>query len=133
MAGEMATKQQSVMTCQESESELQGADPPGKGMLVLSMVRQRGSNSGLGAVTKGTPLRAVLSHPIPALAHQPGRENRAQSCKALSRHLVCGLPTTPTSPTSPSANNSCLTTGPSDILAMCARHVSLAALRRCMS
>eukprot|EP00955_Chlamydomonas_euryale_P023733 250502-Chlamydomonas_euryale.AAC.5 len=34
-------------------------------MPVLSEAIQRGSSSGLGAVTKGTPLRTVLSHPIP--------------------------------------------------------------------
>eukprot|EP00955_Chlamydomonas_euryale_P113979 366245-Chlamydomonas_euryale.AAC.14 len=50
-----------------------------KDMPVLSVARQRVSSSGQGAVTKGTPLRTVLSHPIPTPPHQPGRENRAQS------------------------------------------------------
>eukprot|EP00955_Chlamydomonas_euryale_P093247 364774-Chlamydomonas_euryale.AAC.10 len=52
---------------------------PTKGMPVLSVARQIGSSRGLGAVTKGTPLRTVLSHPIPTPPRQPGRENRAQS------------------------------------------------------
>eukprot|EP00955_Chlamydomonas_euryale_P044898 353000-Chlamydomonas_euryale.AAC.2 len=51
-------------------------------MPVLSAARQRGSNSGLGAVTKGTPLRAVLSHRIPNLPRQPGSETWAQSCNS---------------------------------------------------
>eukprot|EP00955_Chlamydomonas_euryale_P033992 349676-Chlamydomonas_euryale.AAC.2 len=36
---------------------------PTKGMPVLSIAWQGGSSSGQGAVTKGTPLRTVLSHP----------------------------------------------------------------------
>eukprot|EP00955_Chlamydomonas_euryale_P088087 364349-Chlamydomonas_euryale.AAC.4 len=34
-----------------------------KGMPVLSAARQRGPSSGLGAVTKGTPLRIVTWYP----------------------------------------------------------------------
>eukprot|EP00955_Chlamydomonas_euryale_P000185 2066-Chlamydomonas_euryale.AAC.5 len=47
----------------------------------LSAARQRGSRCGLGAVTKRTPLRTVLSHPVPTPPRQPERENRAQSCQ----------------------------------------------------
>eukprot|EP00955_Chlamydomonas_euryale_P075771 362440-Chlamydomonas_euryale.AAC.1 len=41
------------------------ASGPVKGMHVFSTARQRGSSSGLCAVTKGTPVRTVLSHAIP--------------------------------------------------------------------
>eukprot|EP00955_Chlamydomonas_euryale_P111868 366095-Chlamydomonas_euryale.AAC.13 len=46
-----------------------------------------------------------------------------------------GVPTTAPSPSSPSANNICLTTDASGILATgtCPRRFSLAALRMCMS
>eukprot|EP00955_Chlamydomonas_euryale_P093180 364768-Chlamydomonas_euryale.AAC.4 len=59
-----------------------------KGMPVLSAARQRGSSSASrqGAVTKGTPLRTVLSHPISPPTCQPGRESRRRAAKALSRH-----------------------------------------------
>eukprot|EP00955_Chlamydomonas_euryale_P041365 351963-Chlamydomonas_euryale.AAC.2 len=50
-----------------------------KDMPVLSIARQRGSSSGLGVVTKGTPLRTVLSHSIQNPSCQPGRENQVQS------------------------------------------------------
>eukprot|EP00955_Chlamydomonas_euryale_P081805 363628-Chlamydomonas_euryale.AAC.7 len=49
---------------------------PTKGMPVLSAVRQSGSSSAKGTVTKGTPLRTVLSHPTPTPPRQPGRENQ---------------------------------------------------------
>eukprot|EP00955_Chlamydomonas_euryale_P002958 31146-Chlamydomonas_euryale.AAC.5 len=49
-------------------------------MPAVSAARRKGSKSGLGAVTKGTPLRAVLNHPIPTPHGQAGRENWAQSC-----------------------------------------------------
>eukprot|EP00955_Chlamydomonas_euryale_P115851 366382-Chlamydomonas_euryale.AAC.7 len=52
---------------------------PTTGMPVLSAARQRASRSGLGAITKGTPVRTVLSHPVPTPPRHPGRENRAQS------------------------------------------------------
>eukprot|EP00955_Chlamydomonas_euryale_P040174 351612-Chlamydomonas_euryale.AAC.22 len=52
---------------------------PTKGMPALSAAWSRGSSSGQDTVTKGTPLRTVLSHPIPTPRRQPGRENRAQS------------------------------------------------------
>eukprot|EP00955_Chlamydomonas_euryale_P076878 362814-Chlamydomonas_euryale.AAC.4 len=40
---------------------------PTKGSPVLSAARQRGSSSGLGAVTKDKPLRTPLRHPsLPA-------------------------------------------------------------------
>eukprot|EP00955_Chlamydomonas_euryale_P041824 352129-Chlamydomonas_euryale.AAC.8 len=51
-------------------------------MPVLNAARQRGSNSSLGAVTKGASLHhmdAVMSHPIPTRPCQPGREKWAQS------------------------------------------------------
>eukprot|EP00955_Chlamydomonas_euryale_P098661 365160-Chlamydomonas_euryale.AAC.3 len=131
----------------ESESELQGADP----------LRGRSKGPALGAdrgdQTAGSgwvlsqreislkPLRAVLmGHPIPAPLRQPGRENQSQrtlspvlwllqlASTALSRHMERGLPTTPCSPTSPAANNSCLTTNPSGIPAMCPKHMSLPTL-----
>eukprot|EP00955_Chlamydomonas_euryale_P113357 366212-Chlamydomonas_euryale.AAC.21 len=54
-----------------------------KGMPVLRAARQRGSSSGLGAVTKRTPLCTVLSHPIQTPPRQPGRESRVQSCQGL--------------------------------------------------
>eukprot|EP00955_Chlamydomonas_euryale_P088245 364362-Chlamydomonas_euryale.AAC.17 len=54
---------------------------------------------------------------------QPGRENRAAN--APSRHMERGLPNTPPRPTSPSANNSCLTTDSSCILATCPRHETI--------
>eukprot|EP00955_Chlamydomonas_euryale_P068797 360234-Chlamydomonas_euryale.AAC.1 len=55
---------------------------PTKGMPVLSAARQRGSNSGLGAATKGTPLCAVLSHCMPTPPRKRGHENWAQSCNS---------------------------------------------------
>eukprot|EP00955_Chlamydomonas_euryale_P101214 365329-Chlamydomonas_euryale.AAC.15 len=63
-------------------------------MPVLSAAKQRGSSSGLGAVTKRTPLRTDV---------RTGRS----AVKALSRHVERSLSTTPPSPTSPSANDSC--------------------------
>eukprot|EP00955_Chlamydomonas_euryale_P083417 363859-Chlamydomonas_euryale.AAC.3 len=54
----------------KSQSQSTGSGPT-KGMPVLSAARQRGSSSGLGAVTKGTPLRTALSHPIPTPTRQP--------------------------------------------------------------
>eukprot|EP00955_Chlamydomonas_euryale_P115209 366335-Chlamydomonas_euryale.AAC.11 len=47
-------------------------------MPVLSVARQRGSSSGLGAVTKGMPLRTVLTRPIPTPPCLPGREHQAE-------------------------------------------------------
>eukprot|EP00955_Chlamydomonas_euryale_P017800 189887-Chlamydomonas_euryale.AAC.3 len=44
-----------------------------KGVSVFTAARQRGSSSGLGAVTKGTLQRTVLSHRIPTPPRQPGR------------------------------------------------------------
>eukprot|EP00955_Chlamydomonas_euryale_P088020 364344-Chlamydomonas_euryale.AAC.6 len=64
------------------ESELQGADPRRERThsgYVLSVARRRGSSSGLGTVTKSTPLRRVLGCPAPTPSRQLGRENRAQS------------------------------------------------------
>eukprot|EP00955_Chlamydomonas_euryale_P055141 356041-Chlamydomonas_euryale.AAC.4 len=90
-------------------------------MPVLSAARQRGSSSGLGAVTKGMPLRMVLSLLIPPPPRQPGRNNRAKSCQCSIRHMEHGLPSTPPRPTVPSANNSCLITDPPGILATCPR------------
>eukprot|EP00955_Chlamydomonas_euryale_P010015 107421-Chlamydomonas_euryale.AAC.12 len=56
-------------------------------MPVLGAVRRRGSNSGLGAVTKGTPLRAVLSHPCyPHPANQDVSAGR-RAATALSSHM----------------------------------------------
>eukprot|EP00955_Chlamydomonas_euryale_P097463 365077-Chlamydomonas_euryale.AAC.13 len=72
-------------------------------MPVLGVARQRASSSGLGAARKGTPLRMVLSHPIPTPPHQPGRRTGYRATKDLSHHVECGLPTTPPRPTSPSA------------------------------
>eukprot|EP00955_Chlamydomonas_euryale_P008077 85558-Chlamydomonas_euryale.AAC.2 len=48
-------------------------------MPVLSAARQRGSISGLGAVTKGMPLRKVLSHPVPTtVSSKKTKEGRVQ-------------------------------------------------------
>eukprot|EP00955_Chlamydomonas_euryale_P058227 357001-Chlamydomonas_euryale.AAC.19 len=52
---------------------------PTKAMPALSAARQIGPSSGLGVVTKGMPLRTVMSHPIPTPPCQSGRENQAQS------------------------------------------------------
>eukprot|EP00955_Chlamydomonas_euryale_P103013 365459-Chlamydomonas_euryale.AAC.2 len=49
-----------VTLCSHSSVRRSGTQ---RGMPVLSVARQRGSNSRLGTVTKGTPLRAVLSNP----------------------------------------------------------------------
>eukprot|EP00955_Chlamydomonas_euryale_P084087 363925-Chlamydomonas_euryale.AAC.8 len=77
-------------------------------MPALCAARHRGF-SGLGAVTKGTPLRAVLSQ-----TYQPHPANRVErnglrAAIALSRHVERGLhlATSPPSPSSPSANNRC--------------------------
>eukprot|EP00955_Chlamydomonas_euryale_P043587 352630-Chlamydomonas_euryale.AAC.3 len=80
---------------------------PMKGMAVLSAARQRGSNSGLSAVTKGTLLRAVLVYPIPPPPRQPGGETWSQ--RHNSPIPPCGAwpADCSTSPTSPSASSSC--------------------------
>eukprot|EP00955_Chlamydomonas_euryale_P073612 361794-Chlamydomonas_euryale.AAC.2 len=52
-------------------------------MPVLSAARQRGSNSRLGAVTKGMPLCAVVTPPPWPYQPNPtrsGRDDQAQTC-----------------------------------------------------
>eukprot|EP00955_Chlamydomonas_euryale_P084764 364003-Chlamydomonas_euryale.AAC.12 len=46
-----------------------------RGMPVWSVTRRRGSSSGLGDVTKVTPMRTVLSHRIQTPPRRPGRRN----------------------------------------------------------
>eukprot|EP00955_Chlamydomonas_euryale_P061913 358229-Chlamydomonas_euryale.AAC.18 len=50
---------------------------PTRSVLVLSVARQRGTSSGLGAVAKGKPFRMVLSQH--KTTPPTGRENGAQS------------------------------------------------------
>eukprot|EP00955_Chlamydomonas_euryale_P065163 359163-Chlamydomonas_euryale.AAC.5 len=66
------------MTVRRFRVRIKGSGPT-KGMPVLSVAWQRGPSSGQGTVTKGTPLRTVLSHPIPTQPRLRGRENWARS------------------------------------------------------
>eukprot|EP00955_Chlamydomonas_euryale_P037559 350808-Chlamydomonas_euryale.AAC.5 len=76
---------------------------PIKGMSVLSAARQRGSSSGLGAVTKATPLRMVLSHPIPSTTQAcisparirdgPATLTVQPQTHSTSPHIPCTTPT----------------------------------------
>eukprot|EP00955_Chlamydomonas_euryale_P109443 365933-Chlamydomonas_euryale.AAC.4 len=101
---------------------------PTKGMPVLS-ARQRGSSSGLGAITKGMPLYTVYQ---PKPANQDVRTG-CKAAKVPSHHLEHELPTTRLSATSPSANHSRLTTASSGTLATFPRRVSHAAVRMCIT
>eukprot|EP00955_Chlamydomonas_euryale_P007544 79989-Chlamydomonas_euryale.AAC.8 len=87
-------------------------------MLLLIAARQRGSSSGLGAVTKGTPLRTVLSHRTLVSQQQ---EPYPARCSVLANH--------PTKPHQPLSKKTLRNRRP-------IRHpdrVSLAALRICMN
>eukprot|EP00955_Chlamydomonas_euryale_P066820 359651-Chlamydomonas_euryale.AAC.6 len=73
---------------------------PRRGMPVQSAARQRGSsvlssNSGLGAINKGTPVHAHLSHPYQP--HPANRDVRTGLGGAIapSLHVERGLPTPP--------------------------------------
>eukprot|EP00955_Chlamydomonas_euryale_P085391 364095-Chlamydomonas_euryale.AAC.3 len=59
----MPQRKPSAMVCVRSLSQRLRvtASGPTKGMTALSAARRRESGSGLGAVTKGTPLRTVRS------------------------------------------------------------------------
>eukprot|EP00955_Chlamydomonas_euryale_P107856 365806-Chlamydomonas_euryale.AAC.6 len=72
-------------------------------MPVLSIARQRGSSSGLGAVTKVTPLRTVLRHPIPTPLCQPGRP------RAVLLHHAGFRPTSSCHPRAIGSRPTCLT------------------------
>eukprot|EP00955_Chlamydomonas_euryale_P100342 365277-Chlamydomonas_euryale.AAC.4 len=102
------------------------------------------THTGLGCCHKG---HTIAPGPEPThTKHQPAKQDvrtglRAVSLalrlrlrqEAQSRHVEHGLPTTPPRPTSPLANNSCLTTDSSGILATRPKRVSRAALRMCVS
>eukprot|EP00955_Chlamydomonas_euryale_P096192 364991-Chlamydomonas_euryale.AAC.3 len=65
--------------CFRSVTVIVTGNGPMMGVPELSAARRKGSNSGLGPVTKGMPMRAFLNHPIPA-HRQPRRKNRAEIC-----------------------------------------------------
>eukprot|EP00955_Chlamydomonas_euryale_P108095 365817-Chlamydomonas_euryale.AAC.29 len=67
---------------------------PIRGMYVLSAARQRGSSSGLSAVTTATPLQSSAIRYQPHPANRDMRTGR-RAAKALSRHAERSLPTTP--------------------------------------
>eukprot|EP00955_Chlamydomonas_euryale_P084543 363978-Chlamydomonas_euryale.AAC.5 len=68
-------------------------------MPVLSAARQKGPNSGVGAVTRQqAPLRTVLSHPIPAPLRQQGRgatgtaADKHPNTRCIRAQLGCSRP-----------------------------------------
>eukprot|EP00955_Chlamydomonas_euryale_P070117 360667-Chlamydomonas_euryale.AAC.14 len=75
-------------SCNGVESERVTGSGTIKGMPVLRAARQRRSSRELGAVTKGTPLGTVLSHPIPSPPRQPELEKAVPFARCFCRSQV---------------------------------------------
>eukprot|EP00955_Chlamydomonas_euryale_P063912 358812-Chlamydomonas_euryale.AAC.4 len=78
-AGNAATKSRNAHAPQRFSSQSQSYQEHTHERYACVERRQKGSSSGQGTVTKATPLRAVLGHPIATPPRQAGRENRAHS------------------------------------------------------